>query len=107
LSFVEGATDMEDVFTTALIARRARRRHALRAAPLDVRAWTGRSAVSSATTTLRPHIATAGARRTRVSAVRLSASRRRSAFAMRATTIRPGRTALEPRNVGQFSATSG
>ncbi len=105
--WLEGVTDMEDVFTTALTTRRARGRHALRATPLDVRAWTGRSAVSSATTTLRPHIATAGARKTRVSAVRISASRCRSAIALRVATIGPGITSLEPRNVGASSAASG
>lgn len=40
---------------------------------LDVRAWTGRSALTSATTTALPHFATAGTRRTRVSEMRLSA----------------------------------
>jgi hypothetical protein len=45
------------------------------AAPLGVRAWTGRSAVSAATTTARPHIATAGARGTRVSEMRLVGAR--------------------------------
>lgn len=57
-------------------ARRGTRRpRILRAAPLRVRAWTGRSAVSSATDTQRPRIATAGTGRTRVSVARLSRSR--------------------------------
>jgi len=47
----------------------------VRAAPLNVRAWTGRSAVSSATNTARPPIATAGTGRTRVSVARLHRSR--------------------------------
>jgi hypothetical protein len=50
-----------------------RQRIVLRAAPLAVRVWTGRSALSAATTTHRPHFATAGTRHTRVSAMRLSA----------------------------------
>ena len=37
--------------------------------------WTGRSALSIATTTPRPHFATAGAYRTRVSHMRLAAFR--------------------------------
>ena len=45
------------------------------AAPLAVRAWTGRSALSSVTTTPRAHFATAGVYRTRVSQMRLVASR--------------------------------
>jgi hypothetical protein len=53
--------------------RPKRQRTVLRAAPLAVRAWTGRSALSAATTTARPHFATAGTRHTRVSAMRLSA----------------------------------
>jgi hypothetical protein len=53
---------------------RNEQQHAVvRAAPLAVRPWTGRSALSAATTTARPHIATAGARRTRVSEMRLHA----------------------------------
>ena len=47
----------------------------VRAAPLDVHAWTGRSAVSAATNTVRPRIATAGTGRTRVSVARLHRSR--------------------------------
>ncbi len=45
----------------------------MHSAPLAVRVWTGRSALSAATTTSLPHIATAGARRTRVSDMRISA----------------------------------
>lgn len=77
-----------------------------RAAPLDVHAWTGRSALSSATTTPRPHIATAGARRTRVSAMRLSASRIDRQLAV-GVPIRPVTTMLEPSNLGPFHALSG
>jgi len=47
----------------------------VRAAPLDVHAWTGRSAISAATNTVRPPIATAGTGRTRVSVARLHRSR--------------------------------
>ena len=52
-----------------------RRPRIMRAAPLRVRAWTGRSAVSCATDSQRPRIATAGTGRTRVSVARLSRSR--------------------------------
>jgi len=55
--------------------RGSRRPRILRAAPLSVRAWTGRSAASSATDTVRSRIATAGTGRTRVSVARLSGSR--------------------------------
>jgi hypothetical protein len=71
-----------------------------------VNAWTGRSAMSPATTTLRPHIATAGARRTRVSQVRL--------LAARITRLLPNgasgdsaRTMLEARAPGLHHALSG
>lgn len=64
---------MDVTGTTPTIARQIRPRFVLRSAPLAVRAWTGRSALSTATTTSRPHIATAGARRTRVSDMRLAA----------------------------------
>jgi hypothetical protein len=53
-------------------ARVTRSRSGSRSAPLFVRAWTGRSALSSATSTPRPYIATAGERLTRVGAMRLS-----------------------------------
>lgn len=59
--------------TSPTIAGQTRVRFMSRSAPLAVRAWTGRSALSTATTTSRPHIATAGARRTRVSEMRLAA----------------------------------
>jgi hypothetical protein len=58
-------------------AGQKRQRAVVRAAPLAVHVWTGRSALSAATTTARPHIATAGARRTRVSGMRLPALHRR------------------------------
>jgi hypothetical protein len=45
------------------------------AAPLAVRSWTGRSALSVVTTTSRAHFATAGVYRTRLSQMRLPASR--------------------------------
>jgi hypothetical protein len=75
-------------------------------APLDVHAWTGRSALSSATTTPRPHIATAGARRTRVSAMRLFASRIVRPL-VRGAPMRPVTTILEPRVLGPYHALSG
>ena len=56
-------------------ARLVARLRIVRAAPLNLRAWTGRSAVSSATNTARPPIATAGTGRTRVSVARLHRSR--------------------------------
>ncbi len=43
--------------------------------PSSVRSWTGRSAMTSATQTPRPHLATAGTRQTRVSAMRIAAPR--------------------------------
>jgi len=43
---------------------------------LGVGAWTGRSALTSATTTTLSHFATAGTRRTRVSEMRLSVPER-------------------------------
>jgi hypothetical protein len=57
------------------LVRQKRQRVVVRVAPLAVRVWTGRSALSAVTTTSRPHIATAGARRTRVSEMRLAAPR--------------------------------
>lgn len=77
-----------------------------RPAPLDVHAWTGRSALSSATTTPRPHIATAGARRTRVSDVRLSAARVVRPLFHGAPTDSV-RIVLEPRETGRHPALSG
>jgi hypothetical protein len=77
-----------------------------RPAVLDVRAWTGRSALSSATSTPRPHIATAGERITRVCAARLPASRidrRRTNNA----SIAPVASVSEPRIPGRHHALSG
>jgi len=82
-----------------VIRRRARRQFArlriVRAAPLNVRAWTGRSAVSSATNTARPPIATAGTGRTRVSVARLHRSRTgrlRAARALARSVISPSKS---------------
>jgi hypothetical protein len=61
-------------------------------APLRVRAWTGRSALSCVTATSRPALATAGAPKTRVSAMR--GLTRRTALA------RPARACLKPRHPG-------
>jgi hypothetical protein len=44
-------------------------------ATIDVARWTGRSALSIATTTPRPHYATAGSYRTRMSHMRLASFR--------------------------------
>jgi hypothetical protein len=44
------------------------------ARPAVVRSWTGRAATSRATDSGLPHVVTAGARRTRVSAVRAAAA---------------------------------
>jgi hypothetical protein len=77
-----------------------------RPAPLDVHAWTGRSALSSATTTSRPHIATAGARRTRVSEMRLLAARIVRSL-LNGASIDSVRTVLEPRNPRPYHPLSG
>jgi hypothetical protein len=71
---------------------------------LGARAWTGRSALSSATSTPRPHIATAGERITRVGAARLAAGRldRQHAASIRAAT-----SVSEPRRPGRDHASSG
>ena len=82
-----------------------RRPRILRAAPLRVRAWTGRSAVSSATDTQRPRIATAGTYRTRVSVARLSRSRMWSRRAPRALT-RPVIPRRKSRSFGDSRMTS-
>jgi hypothetical protein len=50
-------------------------RLAITYSPSSVRSWTGRSAMTSATQTPRPHLATAGTRQTRVSAMRAAAPR--------------------------------
>ena len=61
-------------------------------APLNVAAWTGRSALSRVTTTTRPALATAGAGKTRVSEMRHLAGRNALA--------RPARTRVKPRHLG-------
>jgi len=76
----------------------------VRAAPLDVHAWTGRSAISAATNTVRPPIATAGTGRTRVSVARLHRSRtwrQRAPRALARSVISPPkrRSLARPRNV--------
>ena len=86
--------------------RGIRRARLMRAAPLDVRAWTGRSAVSSATDTLRPRIATAGTGRTRVSVARLARSRTWLGRARRAVT-RPVITRQKHRSLGNPPTISG
>ena len=55
--------------SAASVNRRAR----VRPMALGVRAWTGRSALTAATSTALPPIATTGTRTTRVSAMRLMA----------------------------------
>jgi hypothetical protein len=76
----------------------------VRAAPLGVHAWTGRSAVSAATNTVRPPIATAGTGRTRVSVARLHRSRtwqQRTPRALARSVISPPkhRRLANPQNV--------
>jgi hypothetical protein len=67
-----------------------------RAAPLAVREWTGRSAISSVTTTPRPAIATTEEGKTRVSGMRVSA-RTTGALAGERPAA-PGRTTPARRN---------
>jgi hypothetical protein len=78
----------------------------VRAAPLDVRAWTGRSAVSAATNTVRPPIATAGTGRTRVSVARLHRSRTWRQRAPRAL-ARPVISPPKPRSLAHPRIVSG
>ena len=68
--------------------------------------WTGRSALSSATTTPRPHIATAGERRTRVSGMRLHAAGIGPTLRIGASAISAA-ILLEPRVLGRDHALSG
>jgi len=83
-----------------------RRPRILRTAPLRVQAWTGRSAVSSATDTQRPRIATAGTGRNRVSVARLSGSRMWLRRAPR-TVARPVITHRKLRRIGHPRMISG
>ena len=64
---------MADTLVHVLDSHRPIRRRALRAAPLGVRAWTGRSAILAATSTPRPQIATTETGKTRVSDLRVVA----------------------------------
>jgi len=83
---------MENVFTLSPQTRTFRARKPFKGAPLNVCAWTGRSALSRVTTTSRPALATAGAGKTRVSEMRASAGR--MAFAP------PARARMKSRHVG-------
>jgi hypothetical protein len=67
-------------------------RKPFKGAPLNVAAWTGRSALSRVTTTPRPALATAGAGKTRVSEMRN--------FAGRTALTRPARARMKPRQLG-------
>jgi hypothetical protein len=75
-------------------------------APLDVRAWTGHSALSSATSTPRPHIATAGERRTRVSGMRFPAIPVAMAF-LDEKCLRSGHLNIRAQKPGRYQALSG
>ncbi len=75
-------------------------------APLDVRAWTGHSALSSATSTPRPHIDTTGERITRVSGMRFPASSARM-DSPRETLRRSGYHHVRAQKPGRYQALSG
>jgi len=99
-------SDMIERFTSPTAVHLADVRGGSHAAPLDVHAWTGRCALSSATTTSRPHIATAGARRTRVSGMRLSVPRIERHLVVEVP-LHSVSTMREPRNPGPRHALSG
>ena len=95
---------MIEAVSRPAIARAGKRRVA-RAAPLGARAWTGRSAILSATTTPRPPIATPETGTTRVSGMRLSA-RTPGQLAIELPAV-PGRIAFARRKAGHPPLTSG
>lgn len=78
------------------------RRASVCAALDGVRSWTGRSVVTSATDRTRPRFATAGMHRTRVSEIRLSASRATAACVKRAD-LGTATSPSERRNPGASS----
>lgn len=82
-----------------------RTRRGYRDATPGVRAWTGRSAIRSATTTPRPAIATTEAGKTRVSGMRVSARTIVSLSSEGA--VAPGSTASARRETGDSLLTSG
>ena len=83
---------MQPVFTSPVHTQIAGARKPFKGAPLNVCAWTGRSALSRVTTTPRPALATAGAGKTRVSETR--------AFTSRVAFARPAVARTKPRHTG-------
>ena len=83
---------MQPTYTSSADSRAFFARKPFKGAPLNVAAWTGRSALSRVTTTPRPALATAGAGKTRVSEMRAVAGRH--AFA------RPADVRMKPRHSG-------
>jgi hypothetical protein len=86
---------MQPAFTSPAHTPSFGARTLFKGAPLNVGAWTGRSALSRVTTTPRPALATAGAGKTRVSEMRM--------FAGRTTHARPARTRMKPRRLGSHT----
>jgi hypothetical protein len=83
---------MQPAFMSSFDVHAFGTRKLAKGAPLNVRAWTGRSALSLVTTTARPALATAGAGKTRVSEMRDSAGRTPLA--------RPAHRRMKPRHSG-------
>jgi hypothetical protein len=83
---------MQPAFTSPAHTHVFGARKPFKGAPLNVCAWTGRSALSRVTTTSRPALATAGAGKTRVSEMR--------DFACRIALARPARPRMKPRHAG-------
>jgi len=83
---------MHPVFTPPAHTQMFRARKPFKGAPLNVCAWTGRSALSRVTTTSRPALDTAGAGKTRVSEMR--------DFAGRIALARPVTSRMKPRQPG-------
>jgi hypothetical protein len=83
---------MQPLHTLPADSRAFFARKPFKGAPLNVAAWTGRSALSRVTTTPRPALATAGAGKTRVSEMR--------AFTGRIAFARPARARMKPRHSG-------
>jgi hypothetical protein len=96
---------MTEAFTRPAFVARVSRRRGDRAVSLGVRAWTGRSAILSATTSPRPPIATTETGTTRVSGMRLSA-RTIGQLAIERPVV-PGRIAFARREAGEPPLTSG
>jgi hypothetical protein len=86
---------MQNAFSSLPLARMFSARKPFKGAPLNVHAWTGRSALSRVTTTPRPALATAGAGKTRVSEMR--------AFSGRTTLARPAVARMKPGHLAPIS----